>query len=527
MSDIDQKLQFMAREDEEKHTEDQAKKLGLPYINLVGYPFSPDVLAIVPEDQSLAKGVISYLKVGSTVKVATHLPNDPEVKKYLEELKNATRAEIVLNFCSESSFRYGLQMHQVLVPQKGAATGVEVTEQKESAFEKEIQNIEDLRDKITKVSTTDLLDLIFAGAIKLDASDIHIEPGEANFRIRYRLDGVLETIAELPMKAFHNLMNRIKFLAKLKYDVTHPQDGRMTVNVVGTEVDIRVATLPTSYGEAAGMRLLPKNKQFQKLENLGFNAEALKLIKDAISKPQGIILNTGPTGSGKTTTLYAILQELNKPGKKIITLEDPIEYRVPGIEQVQITASEKVRSEKRESGTKEAQNDESAATTFLDALKGCMRQDPDILMVGEIRDGETAKIALQAAMTGHLVLSTVHTNNAPAALARLADLGVEPYLLAGSINVIIGQRLVRKIHTECGGKGCPICRQTGFKGRIAIVEVLKPSPEIEQLIHDKAPLRVFEETAHKLGMRTMYEDGMDKVKQGLTTKEEIERVISE
>jgi len=507
MPDIDLQLQHMAREDEEKHAKETAKKLRLPYINLVNYPFAPDVMAIIPEGQAMAQGAVSYLKAGNTVRVATNTPENPDLKKNLQGLKAATKNEFVISYCSETSIRYALSLYKILVPEKSKEEKIEVTKEKEATFEKEIETLEQLKNKITKVSTTELLDVLFAGAIKLNASDIHIEPGEKNFRIRYRIDGVLQEIAELPMPAFHSLLSRIKYLGKLKLDITHPQDGRFEVKVLNTDVDIRVATLPTSFGEAVGMRLLPKNKQFLKLENLGFPENVLKMIRDGIRKPQGIIINTGPTGSGKTTTLYAILQELNLPGKKIITLEDPIEYRIEGIEQIQISVEGK--------------------TSFLDALKGSMRQDPDILMIGEIRDLETAKIALQAAMTGHLVLTTLHTNNAPASLARLVDLGVEPYLLAGSINLIIGQRLVRKVCTHCQGKGCEICRKTGFRGRIAIVEALVPGAEIEKLVRQKAALRTFEETAHKLGMRTMYEDGLDKVAKGLTTKEEVERVISE
>jgi type IV pilus assembly protein PilB len=506
MADINLKLQQMAREDEERHTKEQAQKLGLPYINLVGYPFAPDVMALVPANIANQYRIVAYLRAGDLIRLATHEPQNPELKNIIAQLQAANKARIEISYCSETSIRYALDSYRLLLPETKEAK-VEVTEEKEAGFEQEIATLEGLKEKISQVSTSELLDVLFAGAIKLDASDIHLEPGEQNFRIRYRIDGVLEEIAQLPMSAFHNLLSRIKFLAKLKLDVTHPQDGRFEIKVLATDVDIRVATLPTSYGEAVGMRLLPKNKKFLKLDNLGFPEDVLKMIREAMAKPQGMIINTGPTGSGKTTTLYAILQELNQPGKKIITLEDPIEYRVAGIEQIQIDAENK--------------------TGFLDALKGSLRQDPDILMIGEIRDQETARIALQAAMTGHLVLTTLHTNNAPAALARLTDIGVEPYLLAGSINLIIGQRLVRTIHQECGGKGCPACRNTGFKGRIAIVEAIAPGPEIEKLIRQKAALRDFEETAHKLGMRTMYEDGMDKVAKGLTTKEEVERVTKE
>lgn len=505
--DIDLTLQNMAREDEERHTKEEAAKLGLPYINLVGYPFSPDVMAIVPKDKTQELGVVAYLRAADTVRLASNDPQNPELKKFIETLKVAAKAQFLVSYCSQTSIQYALKSYQVLLPAQPKEQKVEVTQEKESGFEKEIESLEALKEKIAKVSTTELLDVIFAGAIKLDASDIHIEPQEKTFRIRYRIDGVLEEIAELPMTIFHSLVSRLKYLSKLKLDVTHPQDGRFEIKVLTSDVDIRVATLPTSYGEAFGLRLLPKDKQFLSLDGLGFSKDVLDKINHAITLPQGMIVNTGPTGSGKTTTLYAILQKLNEPGKKIITLEDPIEYRIKGIEQIQIKADEE--------------------TSFMDALKGSLRQDPDILMVGEIRDGETAKIALQAAMTGHLVLTTLHTNNAPAALARLVDIGVEPFLLAGSINLILGQRLVRKIHKVCGGKGCAKCRNSGFKGRIAIIEAVVPEEKIEKLIRDKAPLRTFEETAHQLGMKTMYEDGLDKIAKGLTTKEEVERVIKE
>ena len=507
MPDIDLTLQHMSREDEERHAEEKAKKLGLAYINLVNYPFAPEVMAIVPEKQAFQYGAVTYLKVGEKIRLATNNPQNQELKNFLNQLAGASKKEIVISYCSETSIQYALSLYRFLVPQIKKEEKVQVTKEKEASFQEEIQTLEGLKEKITKVSTTELLDVIFAGALKLDATDIHLEPQEKNFRLRYRIDGVLEEIANLPIEAYHNLLSRIKYLSKLKLDVTHPQDGRFEVKVIEQDVDIRVATLPTSFGEAIGLRLLPKDKKFLQLGNLGFSEEVLKLIREAIAKPQGLILNTGPTGSGKTTTLYAILQKLNLPGKKIITLEDPIEYRIDGIEQVQINIDNK--------------------TGFLDGLKGCLRQDPDILMIGEIRDKETANIALQAAMTGHLVLTTLHTNNAPAALARLVEMGIEPYLLAGSINLIIGQRLVRQIHKDCQGKGCPLCRKTGFKGRIAIVEALVPGPEIENLIREKAPLRSFEETAHKLGMKTMYEDGMAKVSQGLTTREEVERVAKE
>ena len=506
MPDIDNTLKNIAREAEERHAKERAQKLGLDYINLVSYPFAPNVLALIPQEKATQYRLVAYLKVENLVKVATDNPPNAATEELLENLKKQAQFDFRLSFCSRTSLDFALSRYDALLPQ-AQETKVEVTKETEDAFEKEISSIKALRDKITTVSTTELLDVVFAGAMRLDASDIHIEPASQQMRIRYRIDGVLQNIAELPMEAFHNLLSRVKYLAQLKLDITHPQNGRFSVKVIGQDVDVRVATMPTSYGEAFTLRLLPKNKQFLTLEKLGFSEEGLAAIHEAISKPQGMILNTGPTGSGKTTTLYAILQKLNVSGTKIITLEDPIEYRISGIEQVQIDVDNK--------------------TSFLDALKASLRQDPNTLMIGEIRDKETADIALQAAMTGHLVLSTLHTNNAPSSFARLAEMGVEPYLMSGTINLIIAQRLVRKIHETCQGKGCDKCHQTGFKGRIAILEVLKPGPEIEKLIQEKAPLREFEETAKKLGMKTMHEDGMEKVQKGITTKEEVERVTKE
>ena len=532
MPDIDLTLQQFAREDEEKHAKEEAEKLKIPYINLVGYPLAPEVLNIIPKEEAYAHSLVAYLRMGNTVRVVTNRPGSPDLNDYIEKLKQATQNEVVLSYCSETSIRYGLTLYQTLLPEIQKTDKVEVTSESQKSFEDQIQSFSDLKEKIAEVSTTELLDVLFAGAVKNDATDIHIEPEENDFRIRYRIDGVLQDVAKLPPEGFHAVISRIKYLSKLKLDVNNPQDGRFEVAVMDETMDIRVSTLPTSYGEAVVMRLLPKKKKFVDLETLGFNKGAMEVIKEAISKPQGLILNTGPTGSGKTTTLYAILQKLNEPGKKIITLENPIEYRIDGIEQIQIetgntNAQMKDDQNRRDSNDTSEQRINRENTTFANALRACLRQDPDILMVGEIRDGETANTALQAAMTGHLVLSTLHTNNAPAALARLMEMGIPPYLLAGSINLIIAQRLVRKVCTNCQGKGCEVCHKSGFKGRIAIIEVLTPSREIDNLIQKQAALRDFEETAHKLGMKTMYEDGMEKVAAGLTTKEEIERVTKQ
>jgi type II secretory ATPase GspE/PulE/Tfp pilus assembly ATPase PilB-like protein len=508
MNNMDSTLQHLAKEDEEKAAQTLAQSLGLPYINLNGYPVEPKILKIVSEDKARSLRIICYLRDREgKLKILTDNPQNTQIQPYLQDLSQSTREELLLTLGSKSSVDYGLGLYAKLAPEKAADDAVHVTQKLEEQFESGIQNLQELKGKISEVSTSDVLELIFAGAIKNDASDVHLEPEEDDVRVRYRIDGVLQDIADLPSVTYKQIINRIKFLSKLKLDVSHPQDGRFTIDVLGEEVDIRVATLPATYGEAVVMRLLPKKKSFLTLDNLGFRPDAQAAIEEATSKPQGLVLNTGPTGSGKSTTLYAILQKLNKPERKIITMENPVEYRINGIEQIQV--------------------DTENETAFLDILKGSLRQDPDIMMIGEIRDGESAGIALQAAMTGHLVLSTLHTNNAPSAFARLAEIGVPPYLMGGTINLIIAQRLVRKIHTECGGKGCIICHNSGYKGRVALVEVLKPTAEIEDLIQRKAPIREFEEVAKKIGMKTMYQDGLEKVAAGVTTMDEVNRVTQE
>jgi general secretion pathway protein E len=410
--------------------------------------------------------------------------------------------------------KYAFSLYNKVVPKTSSAVQVKVTGAQKETFATGIQGVADLQSKLAQVSTTELLDTLFAGALSLSASDIHLEPGEVKLKARYRIDGVLQDVVELPMSVHKSLASRIKFLAKLKLDVTTlPQDGRFEVtttsNVAGAEeapLDIRVATLPTPFGEAVEMRILAQRGEFLSLESLGFSEEILTKIKNAITKPHGLILNTGPTGSGKTTTLYAILQQLNQPGRKIISIEDPVEYRIPGIDQSQILPEK--------------------GYTYAAALKASLRHDPDIIMVGEIRDPETATTALQASLTGHLVLTTLHTNSAAGAIPRLINMGIEPFLLAGAINLIIAQRLVRRVNPTCG-PGSVKEGGTCYKGRLPIAEGLVPTAEFNDLIARKASVAEFEEMAKKTGMKTMLQDGQEKVAKGLTTIDEVLRVTKE
>lgn len=377
---------------------------------------------------------------------------------------------------------------------------------------------------------------ILIKAIKMGASDIHFEPYERSFRVRYRVDGVLRREMSLPIQIRNAIVSRLKIMAKL--DIAErrlPQDGRIKLRLgKGREIDFRVSTIPVLFGEKVVLRLLDKSALQLDMTKLGFEESSLEDFKNALRKPVGMILVTGPTGSGKTTTLYSALFELNKETENIVTAEDPVEYNFMGINQVQMH--------------------EEIGLTFASALRAFLRQDPDIIMVGEIRDFETAQIAVQAALTGHLVLSTVHTNDAPGTVTRLIDMGIEPFLISSAVILILAQRLIRKICTECRepikvhpqllidlgvppdevktfqaykGKGCPICNNSGYKGRIGLYEVMPIKEEIKELILSRASTSEIKKEAIRLGMKTLRQSGIIKIRDGLTTIEEVLRSTME
>jgi len=511
MADIEKALKIFSREGEEKATRERSAKIGVPYVNLVGYPFTPEVLSIVPKEQASEHGVVAFYRLNDQVKVATPKPENPTLVPFLRELSVSTNYKFHLYLCSESSLRYGLAQLEFVKEKPQTLERHIVSDEYIKAKLGGAQDLKSIGSRITQTETTEILDIVFAGAVHLDASDIHIEPVEDGARLRYRLDGMLQDVAKLPSQTYKAIRNRIKYLSKLKLNVTEiPQDGRFEIQIASQNIDVRVSLIPGAWGEVIVCRLLNPSGALITLEKLGFRQDALQAIEEAISKPNGAIFNTGPTGSGKTTTLYAILQKLNKPEVKIITLEDPIEYRIEGIDQSQVNPSK--------------------GYDFLNGLKHALRQDPDIIMVGEIRDKETAETALQASLTGHLVLTTLHTNSAPSSIPRLLDMGVKPFLLSGSINLIIAQRLVRKICPTCKGQNkatCPVCKGTGYKGRIAIIETMKITPKIEQLIQKKGTIVEFEQAARADGMVTMYQDGMEKARLGITTEKEVKRVTTQ
>jgi general secretion pathway protein E len=380
-----------------------------------------------------------------------------------------------------------------------------------------------------------LVNLIITRAIELRASDIHFEPFEDQFRVRYRIDGVLHDVESPPKRLQSAIVSRVKIMAKLNIAERRlPQDGRIMLRVKGKEIDFRVSSVPTIYGESTVLRILDKSSIVLDVEQLGFPEDTLKGFQSLIQRPHGIILVTGPTGSGKTTTLYCALEKINSPDKKIITVEDPVEYQLKGINQIQVKSS--------------------IGLTFANALRSIVRQDPDVILIGEIRDAETAEIAIHSALTGHLVLSTLHTNDAPSAITRLIDMGMEDYLLSSTVIGILAQRLVRVACPYCqvpsspdpavlrelkldgrsladlsiiDVKGCEKCSHTGYWGRAGIFEFLEVTDQIQRLILEKKDSNIIKEEARKGGMRTLREDGWMKVKHGVTTISEVMRVTKE
>ena len=399
---------------------------------------------------------------------------------------------------------------------------------------KAIENKKLLTDKtaLTEVAeeppVIKLVNILISDAVKDRVSDIHIEPEIGALRVRYRIDGILHEVHNLPKKLQNVIISRIKILAEMDIaESRRPQDGKIRVKLENKDLDIRVSTFPTVHGENVVMRLLDRSSILLGLKDLGFTRENLEIFSKMILQPNGIILVTGPTGSGKTTTLYSALSTISSMEKNIITIEDPVEYELPLIRQTQVNPK--------------------ADITFANGLRSILRQDPDVIMVGEIRDKETAEVAIQASLTGHLVFSTLHTNDAPSSLTRLIDMGLEPFLISSSLILIVAQRLVRQICPKCKeeyspstaalqdlglddkikffrGKGCPACKNTGFIGRIGIFEILALNETIRKMVEGRNSADAIKKKAIELGLKTLREDGLEKAKQGLTTIEEILRV---
>jgi type IV pilus assembly protein PilB len=497
-------------------------------------------LAVAGVDQGAAKTIalpvlervcaIPFASDGKTLKVAI---TDPQDVRGLDELKLATRLDVEFSVAARNDVLTELRR----LGRAAEAMNVTFFDDVVAIDDVEEGNLE-ADDGISDAPLVRLVNSMIFQAAEDGASDIHVEPQEDELIVRYRIDGVLHVAHRVPKRLAAGVTTRLKVLAKLDIaERRKPQDGRITLGAAaaGRVLDIRVATLPTVEGESVVMRLLDKSRDVPTLTDIGLGDEMQEQMNAILARPTGAMLVTGPTGSGKSTTLYAALAGINRPEIKIITVEDPVEYRLAEVNQIQINPR--------------------AGLTFATALRSILRSDPDVLMVGEIRDGETAKISIEAALTGHFVLSTLHTNDAPSALTRLNEMGVEPFLTGAAVSAVLAQRLARRLCAHCAEaytptaeelhalhveelfpdpsstvfhrkRGCPRCGQTGYRGRVGVYQLLTMSPRLEQLASEKSSRDVISDAARAEGMKTMWEDGITKVAAGLTSTEELARVVA-
>jgi type IV pilus assembly protein PilB len=504
---------------------------GIPFVNLREKILDSSIVRKVPEALARHKRLVLYDLRDNKAYLAAASPQDSET---INAISRSIGFPVEVALTTDRSIGEALRYYQRgLRGEFEEMLRNDVTKAGEKAKDSAIEEIPVIK----------IVDTIIKYAYQSQASDIHFEPFDKEVAVRFRIDGVLQDVVPMAKEVYTLVVARVKVLARLRTDEHFAaQDGKIRIDVAEEELDVRVSVLPTVYGEKIVMRLLSKKGSRYTLEDLGFSKEDYKKMREAIMRPHGMILSTGPTGSGKTTTLYSILKTLNTREVNITTIEDPVEYLMDGVNQVQINTQTNL--------------------TFADGLRSILRQDPDIVMVGEIRDDETAAIAVNAALTGHLVLSTLHTNDAATTLPRLLDMGVEPFLVASSVNVAIGQRLVRRICKQCvmsvafpenqreimskmlppnsvvqedikkrsrvfQGKGCPLCNGSGFKGRVGVYEILVVDDEIKRLIANKASGDEIKKVARTKGMTTMLEDGAAKVFQGITTFDEILRVTQD
>lgn len=541
---FEEKMKEISIKDKEKEAEGRALGAGLAYINLVGFPISPEVLSIISKDLAEQTKAICFFKNDEGLRVGFVEPGSDSAQQLKANLESKFEKPVEPYLISQHSFDSALKLYASLPKFIKAETGVNISEDDLNRFKEEVSDFKSLQEKIKKVNISDIITLVIAASLQSSSSDIHIEAEETGIQVRFRVDGVLVDVAEIEKSLWPKVISRIKLLSGLKINITNkPQDGRFTIKLTESKIDVRVSCLPTAYGESVVMRLLGNSAVSLTFDDLGIRGAAYEQLKKQVERPQGMIITTGPTGSGKTTSLYAILNKLNDEETKIITLEDPVEYKLHGINQSQI--------------------DRTKGYTFADGLRSILRQDPDVIMVGELRDLETADVAINSALTGHLVVSTLHTNSAAGAIPRFLAMDVKPFLLAPALNAIIGQRLVRRICKDCKeeyqptedemkrvkelletlspesgevvdmnnlkfhkGGGCDTCNGLGYKGRIGIYEILIMNKEVENIIlSGQVSEYQMQEVGVKNGMVTMAQDGLLKALEGVTTIEEVFRVI--
>ncbi len=516
--------------DETELTDFVAKQYGVPSINLDEFEIEPAVIQLIPEDVALKHTVIPVNRAGSTLVLATA---DPSNIFAIDDIKFLTGYNIQPVVAGEDAIRRAIDRYYDKTSSLEDVMGDFDDSDIDLVHDQDDVDVGELAKASEDAPVVKLVNLILTDAVRKSASDIHIEPYEKSFRARYRIDGVLYEVMKPPMKLKNAITSRLKIMAEL--DIAErrlPQDGRIKLKMGrGKEMDFRVSVLPTLFGEKVVLRLLDKSNLQLDMTKLGFEVEQLRVFQGSIHQPYGMVLVTGPTGSGKTTTLYSALSELNKTSENLSTVEDPVEYNLAGINQVQMH--------------------EEIGLNFAAALRSFLRQDPDIIMVGEIRDFETAEIAVKAALTGHMVLSTLHTNDAPSTVNRLLNMGIEPFLVASSVNCIVAQRLARRVCEECKepdpevttdqlieggmapevarqvvplkGRGCRTCSETGYKGRVAVYEVMELKEELKEFVLNGASALELKREAVRVGMQTLRQSVLRKLAEGITTLGEVFR----
>jgi type II secretory ATPase GspE/PulE/Tfp pilus assembly ATPase PilB-like protein len=543
-------LEQVIRREEESRAQYLAKKLGLKYINLLTFPVESDALALVGDEDAHDGKLAVLQKRGKKLAVAVYDPSNTVTQRVLARLKDEgfdSSICIVTETSLEKAWEYYSTITAAKRLKKHIAGKVDIDNRRLAEHQKAINNIKDLEKHLLAIpaaQTSDVVEAVIAGALKTFASDIHFEAEETQVRMRYRIDGLLQDVTKIPLKNYPLILSRIKLLSGLKINLRDiAQDGRFTISLdAGASIEVRTSILPGPYGENVVMRVLNPRSITSSLEELGMRKEVYGMMLEELKRTNGMILTTGPTGSGKTTTLYAFVKKVNASDTKIITIEDPIEYHLEGIEQTQVAPDR--------------------GYTFSTGLRAIIRQDPDIILVGEIRDFETADIAMHSALTGHLVFATLHTNDAAGAIPRLINMGVNPVVISPALNVVLAQRLVRKLCKDCARKidsspeflakareelkdappnaeypkiapdmkiyesvGCALCNWTGFRGRTGIFEIFVVNNEMEKYILEAPTVSDIKERAIERGMITMRQDGIIKVLEGITTIDEVDRVI--
>lgn len=544
----DKKVKELRLNEEEEVARILSDKYGIGYIDLSGVSINTDALRLVPEAEAMEGNLAVFKIVGKKLSVAVKNPENEITKKVLHSLTEKDYEVSLFMTSNQSLQKAWTRYRDISFATETKAGTLDISNEVIEKLLAEVKSIVDITRLVGETvseqkvyRTSKIISIIIAGAIATNASDIHLEPEEEITRLRFRLDGVLIDVINLDKDTYQPMLSRLKLLSNLKLNIKeNAQDGRFSVKIYNDDIEIRTSVLPGAYGESIVMRLLnPKAIQVS-FDSLGIPDKLRKIFEKEIGKPDGIILNTGPTGSGKTTTLYSFLRKVHTSEIKIVTIEDPIEYHLPGIVQTQ--------------------TDNEKGYDFATGLKSILRQDPDVILVGEIRDGETAEIAMNAALTGHLVFSTLHTNNAAGTFPRLVELGVNPKIIPSAINVAIAQRLVRKVCTKCAKRikipenrkalidrvikniikkgdevlqtdeifesvGCDDCNHTGYKGRIATYEAIFMDKIIEEIIYQNPSEREIAKAANHQNILTLQEDGITKVLGGVTTLDELERVI--